>query len=119
MTQTKTLKRKADRLFSQIIRARGRCQRCDKKPPEVVLHCAHIYSRRYTAIRWDERNSLCLCASCHFWSHQHPVEWSLFIEDLFGVEQLRSLLEEARAYPGRIKRVDYEGLIADLKKRVA
>lgn len=117
--KTKRLKKQADKLFSELVRRRGRCQRCGKAPPDVVLHCAHVYSRTYTAIRWDERNALCLCAGCHLWGHRRPVEWTLFIEDVLGAEVVRSLLEEAQSYVGRVRRVDYEEIVTDLKRKLA
>lgn len=116
---TKTLKNKADRLFSLLIRSRGVCERCGKRPPEVMLQCAHVFSRSYTAIRWDERNALCLCRGCHHWGHMRPVEWTLFIEETIGADTVRVLLEKARNYAGRVKRVDYEELIAELESKVA
>lgn len=116
---TKTLKKKADALFSLVVRARGSCQRCGRTPPAVVLHCSHIMSRKYTAIRWDERNALCICAGCHFWQHHNPAENALFLLETVGQELLDQLREEARSYPGRVKKVDYQELVQELKERVA
>lgn len=116
---TSTLKNKADKLFGQIIRSRGRCQRCDRQPPEVSLQCAHILSRRFTATRWDENNALCLCAGCHFWAHNNPIEFTKLVEGILGTENLEKLLEKARSYAGRVSRVDYEEIVADLKERAA
>lgn len=114
---TKTLKNRADALFSQIIRARGVCERCGRRPPEITLQCAHILSRKYTATRWLETNALSLCVGCHHWGHMNPVEWGIFLEDDAGVD-VRALREEARSYTGRVKKVDYEALVAELKEKL-
>lgn len=117
--RTKTLKNKADKLFSQSVRARGVCQRCGRTPPAVVLHCSHVMSRKYTAIRWDERNALCMCQGCHFWQHQNPAENALFLLEVVGETELDALRKEALAYTGTISKVDYESLVKELEGRAA
>lgn len=113
----KTLKNKADKLFSLIVRARGVCERCGRRPPEVTLQCAHILSRKYIATRWDEKNALSLCVGDHHWGHQNPVEWMLWLEEMFGLDYIKDLRAKALQYAGRVSRVDYEELVADLKRR--
>jgi hypothetical protein len=58
-----TLKNKADKLWSQIIRAKnkGRCEVCGK--PANNPH--HIISRKNLTLRWDVRNGCLLCSGCH------------------------------------------------------
>lgn len=70
----KTLKRKLDKLVSEIVRKRGKCERCLGKN---CLQAAHIFSRTYLNTRWDLDNVLCLCAGCHFFAHKNPI---LFVE---------------------------------------
>lgn len=71
-----SLIKKADKLFSEVIRSRGECEKCGSK---TNLQCAHIISRTNKHLRWDESNALCLCFRCHFfWFHRNPldaVEW--------------------------------------------
>ena len=67
-----------------------------------MLHWAHVYSRRYLALRWNPLNSLALCPKDHFWWHDHPLDaarWALEA----GIDQakLSSLLQEN-------KRPDFE-----------
>lgn len=70
------MKRRADRLFSEKIRSRSVCElagtviKCGGP-----LQCAHILSRRYHAIRWDEQNALCLCRDHHVYFTHRPFEW--------------------------------------------
>lgn len=73
--------RKLDAWFSKRIRSIGRCERCGKT--DGKLECAHIVSRRNRTLRWDENNALCLCVTDHFWGHQDPLGFSLFIEKTF------------------------------------
>src|SRR3990167_3235983 len=73
-TSRSSLIKQADKLFSQLIRSRGKCQRCfsDKN-----LQCAHVVSRVNKHLRWNEDNALSLCLRCHiFWMHKSPLEFS-------------------------------------------
>lgn len=88
----KALKHKADRLFSLAVRSVGHCEsgRTGCKGP---LQCAHHFSRRYLAVRWDRRNASCLCAAHHlYWTHR-PIEWDQWIrgrmcDDYYTVRDL-------------------------------
>ena len=71
------LKNKLDKVFSLVVRQRGRCERCFKAEG---LQCSHIHSRTKMSVRWELQNAFCLCSGCHkfFW-HQHPIdaaEWA-------------------------------------------
>jgi hypothetical protein len=66
----KSITRKLDILCSKIIRAKGKCERCGSKNN---LQCCHIFSRTYRSTRFDLDNLICMCASCHFWSHKNPT----------------------------------------------
>lgn len=115
---TKPLKRKADELFSKIVRSRGICERCGRRPPAVILDCSHIMSRKYHGTRWSEDNAQAICKGCHFWQHQNPAENALFLLETVGEEKLAELRERALEYAGRIKKVDYEALVAELKEKL-
>jgi hypothetical protein len=54
---------KATRLHAEIVRARGRCERCGSSSGQ--LQCAHIVRRIHAHTRTDLTNAWCLCASCH------------------------------------------------------
>lgn len=88
-------KAKATRLHSQVVRARGRCERCGKI--DGTLQCAHIVSRRYTATRTDERNAWCLCFPCHRWLTEHPDQHVAFAIQTLGDAGYRELLDKAYA----------------------
>jgi hypothetical protein len=73
---------RADRLFSRYIRARdGRCVECGKTDS---LQCAHLVSRRYHAVRWDERNAVALCQGCHVYYTHRPLEWDAWCGTRLG-----------------------------------
>lgn len=116
---TKTLKNKADKLWSIVIRQAGECIRCHRKPPEVTLQAAHVISRKYTATRWDLRNGFCMCVGCHHWGHMNPAEWGLWIIEMLGADLVTELQTTAREYPGRLKKIDLEEVIASLQDSVA
>lgn len=80
----KTPMKTADELFSKIIRSRGRCANEKCKQPFDFLQCAHGFSRRYHATRWDERNAFCLCRGCHHWFTHRPLEWDEWLQGQWG-----------------------------------
>ena len=90
---TKTsLKRKLDKICSEIVRARGRCQRCGQRGN---LQTAHIFGRTYLNTRWSLDNLLCLCPDCHInFAHKQPILFAEFVKKLLG-EDKYNLLKEA------------------------
>ena len=87
-----SLKRRLDKICSEIVRARGKCERCGKK--DSTLQCCHIFSRKFNNTRHSLDNLLCLCASCHFWSHSCPTLFTEFVFKKIG-EDKYNLLKEA------------------------
>jgi hypothetical protein len=68
----------ADRLFSERVRARGRCEVKSWHPSircNGDLQTMHIISRRYRSIRWTFENALCGCAAHHRFYTDRPLEW--------------------------------------------
>lgn len=106
----KTLRAKADSMFSKLIRARdGSCERCGN--PDN-LQCAHVWSRRYLSTRWDERNALALCRGCHVYFTMHPAHWHEWIVERMGQAQYEALRKRAITSAGP---PNYEGIIARLE----
>lgn len=70
---------KLDAVMRQVIKVRDDyiCQRCGSKASGQGCHWAHIYSRNSHKLRWDWLNSLVLCAGCHRFYHDNPLdgEW--------------------------------------------
>lgn len=94
--KAKTPMKACDELFGRIIRARGRCEVCGT-PHD--LQCAHGFSRRYRAVRWDERNAFALCRGCHLKYTVRPLEWDEWLLDRWGAvlyEEMRRLALHGR-----------------------
>jgi len=56
-----SLKRKADRLWSQLILSKGQCEVCGRK----ATNPHHFISRTNRTLRHDPRNGVALCYRCH------------------------------------------------------
>lgn len=113
-TRSQIDKAACDRLFSQLVRARGACQRCGRTTPDVQLQCAHIVSRRYTATRCDLRNAWCLCAGCHRRLTENPHEHVAFAIQTIGQAGYDDVVR--RAYDGvKTLKMDWTELRAVLQ----
>lgn len=78
----------------------NQCLRCGSR---AHLQWAHVYSRRYKALRWAPGNAMCLCGGCHLWWHHQPVAAARWWIEKFGEAadvQLRATLKA----PGKIDR---------------
>lgn len=85
------LVKKADVLFSKIVRARGFCE-SGRSEHAGALQCAHGFSRRYRNVRWDARQCWALCQGCHVYYTHRPIEWDLWMQERMGLE----IYEEVR-----------------------
>ena len=97
---------KQDAEFSRLIRERDkwRCRRCGTQyaPGSQGLHCAHIVGRRNRELRWDERNAISLCFSCHLWAHGNPLQFHDWLKDEIGAATLR-WLKRVAASPKKVR----------------
>jgi hypothetical protein len=93
-TPARGAKKRADDLFSKIVRSRGACVKCGSTQN---LQCAHIESRRFSNTRCDEANALCACAGCHHFWTDHPVDFGMFVVDLIGAPAYAELRHRAQA----------------------
>ena len=117
---TKTsLTNKLDKECSRIVRSRGYCEWNASKgcsgSDHSKLQTAHIYSRTYKAVRWDLKNMLCLCASCHFYGHKNPFEFADFANRWLG-EYESTALKIRRNSVKRWLVCDMEELLKTLKE---
>jgi len=83
----KSVKASCDKLFSKLIRSKNQCERCGN-PIYEQLHCAHIYSRKFGSVRFDENNAKCLCAKCHRWAHDNPTEFTKWLSRTVDLDKL-------------------------------
>lgn len=108
----KGTKGKATKLHAQLVRARGACERCGVSGEIEPLQCAHIISRRYSHTRCDTRNAWALCGSCHYTVDNFADEKMDLVQRTIGEDLYWDL--KADAY--RTDKVDWEGVLADLKE---
>ena len=92
-TPARGAKARADDLFSKIVRSRGACCNCGKTEN---LQCAHVISRRFANTRCDEWNAFCLCARCHHYYTDHPVDWGKFVLEVMGENAYTRLRERSQ-----------------------
>ena len=78
-----------DKLASQIVRNKKKCERCHRT--DKNLFCAHIHPRTKFNTRWDLENLLSLCWHCHDWAHKHPIDFNDFCEDKLGKKKFDDL----------------------------
>ena len=108
----RSLQRKADILFSQIVRQRAgnKCERCGKTG---TLHCHHgVVHRRYLNTRYEFDNCASLCVNCHNLLGDFPkinTEW--FIKRI-GLERMEELERLAHTNTGKF---DYEEVLEKLE----
>ena len=108
-----TQRNKADRLFSELIRSKGYCERC--KRTDGFLQCCHIRSRRFLNTRWNEGNSFCACAGCHRWFHDHPHLFGAWLNQKYGSDKVQQVHELSLS----TDKVDLEAVIERLTARLA
>lgn len=84
-------KGKATKLHAEITRMYGECEKCGKSNG-VQLQCAHIQGRKASATRTALFNAFCLCAGCHFYFTDHPLDFSRFVTGTWAQEYREDLM---------------------------
>lgn len=105
---------KATQIHAEIVRARGECRSCHRRPPSVRVECAHIIPRRHARTRTDLDNAFCLCSACHRRYTENPDEWMHFIDQTIGRAEFERL--KAKALDGSGQRFDWSAELARLKE---
>ena len=90
----------ADSNFSKHIRTRDpMCRRCLYAP---TSDCSHYWRRERSATRFDPKNCIGLCRSCHdLWEHKKNNEYKDFMVNWLGQEEYDLLERRARSYKNR------------------
>lgn len=110
------IKKKLDKLWSETIRSKGRCEICGKSD---YLNAHHIIGRRALNTRWDLRNGCCLCSGCHTFKNQSAHQDPLFFIEWLKKnrpEDLEYLKEKRKESPRPYSVKDYEDILNKLKK---
>ena len=77
-----------DKLWSDLIKKNAgfKCEYCGN---ESRLNSHHIFSRRNYAVRWYDKNGICLCVSHHilgnFSAHKAPIEFVEWMKEKRGI----------------------------------
>jgi hypothetical protein len=124
------LKRKADDMFSRLVRARGVCAAAKfTLPPARLmgfdakegircsqnLQCAHLVPRRYLSVRWDEGNAVAMCGAHHTYFTHFPIHFDLWVTAWMGPHAWMALKQKAIMASGA---PPYEAIIARLQGRL-
>lgn len=97
--ENKSLPKKADDLWSKVVRQVWSCTYCGSRDN---LNAHHIFSRHNKSVRWDLENWICLCAKHHVFSdefsaHKTPTEFTYWLEEQYSKEWLENLWRKARS----------------------
>ena len=107
--------KKLDKLWSQIIRNRGKCEVCGKHPSgNSYLNPHHIVGRRNYTLRWDIRNGVALCAGHHIFNRESAHQDSEWFHDWLE-ENRKEDLEYLRKRRNLILKQTYEEVVDKLK----
>jgi 5-methylcytosine-specific restriction endonuclease McrA len=104
-----TLKNKADKLQSLIVRKIGVCEWCGGLKN---LQAAHVVTRANLRLRYCIDNLLCLCAGCHLKWHHDPLEAMLWFNTTWP-ERATYLLKEKNIIR-KMTIQDYQKIIKEL-----
>lgn len=89
-------------VHSKIVRARGACERCGNGDYRQLQAC-HIRTRSYSALRVDDRNLICMCASCHRHMTNDPLAFADLVTELYGPERQATLAGILMRHDGKIR----------------
>jgi len=87
----KTLRNKLDKVCGQVVRARGKCEKCGDNHE---LQWCHIFSRKYLNTRWDLEATLCLCAKHHRLFTDNPLMFTEWVREYLGEEKYDLIKEK-------------------------
>ena len=100
----------ADKRFGEIVRSIGMCE-SGRLEHKGNLQCAHGFSRRYRTTRWDLKNAWCLCAGCHKYYTERPLEWDDWLIARWGRPTYEAMRFKALAG----YKIDTKAVLAELK----
>jgi len=91
----KTLVKKADKAFSNYIKARDgyRCVVCGSTNRVAA---GHLLSRVAYSTRWDETQVFAQCSSCNFLHEQNPGPFTAWYLKKFGADKYLDLEQRYR-----------------------
>lgn len=112
-----SLKKKADKLFSEYIRKRDHniCFTCGTKTGR--MQCGHFISRQYLIHRYDDLNNNCQCVRCNIFMKGNYIIYTLKMLDQFGREKIDRMIK-TKSDISHYSIEDYEKIINDIKLKM-
>lgn len=101
--------KKLDKIVGDLIRGRGKCEKCGRRDK---LQWCHIVGRSAKRIKWDLDNAVCLCQLCHFRFTNHFHEFYAFIGEKHGEDHYSNLMRRANDFSYKI---NHEEILERLK----
>lgn len=115
----KSVKKSCDKLWSELVRAGGHCERCGATSEDSQLHAHHVYGRNNHRLRWEPRNGVCLCARCHRYFHDNPLEFANWFRESSRWTDAWYLASQNRNGPIKRTLQDYLNLEQGLRELLA
>lgn len=99
-TSIKSLKKKADAVFSLYIRQRdhGTCITCSTQKPIAQMQAGHFIRRSITHLRFDEQNVNCQCVGCNIFKHGNLYIYGLKLDQKYGAGTAARLSDESQQF---------------------
>lgn len=120
-----SLKRQADKVFSEWIRRKGadhagdaKCVTCDSIWHWKRLQCGHFASRVHLSTRWDEENCAPQCYACNVLKRGSPAEFALWLTEIHGPNIIERLVEK-KHQSVKYTRADLQSLIESYKEKLS
>jgi len=107
-----TLKTKCDKLWSEIIRSKGKCEVCGK--PANNPH--HIIGRKNLTLRWGLRNGCLLCFQHHTGGNQSAHNDPLWFQDWMRKNRKKDLNYLMLKRMELATKIDYEEILKELNE---
>ncbi len=118
MPHSDTAAKRADIVFSQLIRERAdyRCEVCRGffRHDPSALHCSHLVAGRRFSIRWRPLAAAAHCWKCHSHLEHNRNKMKAWAKAHLGDAEFMAL-EILRNRSVQIKRHDHKEIIANLK----
>jgi hypothetical protein len=106
-----SLSKRADALWSQIVKLPGRCEMTGAT---TGLQAAHGFSRKYRGTRWLPINGFCLSAAAHLTMTYDPIRWDDWIRERWG----QPVYDELRALALKTAKPDLPAIVASLEEEL-
>lgn len=122
----KTLKKKADEVFSQWIRISAidptddlvKCVTCPAKKPWKEMQAGHYETRGTIYLRYDERNVHPQCVGCNVFKKGNYPRYATWMLKTYGPTILDELEEESQTLVYNARTL-YEDVISQYKAKIA